>query len=60
MKATDFEILLSIVLYLTRNWCITFEESEMKYVAGLVFCLTTFNHFVVIDTVNVDSWDPEV
>ena len=35
MKATDFEILLSIVLYLTRNSCITFEESEMKYVAGL-------------------------
>ena len=35
MKATDFETLLSIVLYLTRNWCITFEESEMKYVAGL-------------------------
>ena len=32
----------------------------LKYVAGLLFSFTIFNHFIVIDTVNVVPGDPEV
>ena len=52
MEKTDFEILLSLVLYLTRSRGISFEnENEVR-------CM--LNHFIVIITVNVFYLNPEV
>ena len=35
METTYFEVQLSMVLYLTRSQCISFEKYKMKYAANL-------------------------
>ena len=42
METTDFEIPLLMVLYLTKNWCISFGKSKKNYVVGLWYFLLPF------------------